>query len=224
MGESSDLVAGNIDGVLFDLGLSSPQVDDSARGFSFRFDGPLDMRMNPDDAVSAKDWLNSASEKDISDVLWKYGEERTSRKIAKVIVKERKAKPITSTSALAKIVRSCFRFNRSKIDPATRSFQAIRIHINSELFEIEAGLENALSLLKQGGRLLIISFHSLEDRIVKHRFRDLDLISRDGLRDNSLEAPSYQVIKPKLLRASEQEKSTNPRSRSARLRAIERFA
>ncbi len=221
-GQSISAAAGNVDGILFDLGVSSPQVDNPTRGFSFKSEGPLDMRMNPSDAISAADWVNSAPEKEISDVLWRYGEERASRKIAKVIVHERKVKPITSTSDLAKIIRGCSRFHRSRIDPATKSFQAIRIHINNELFEIEVGLESALTLLKLGGRLLIISFHSLEDRIIKHRFRDLDLIGREGLRENSQKSPAFRLVKPKLLRASDKEKSLNPRARSARLRAIER--
>ena len=222
MGQCADLSAGEVDGVLFDLGLSSPQIDDKNRGFSFKVDGPLDMRMDPANAMSARDWINSAPEKEISDVLWKYGEERASRKIAKVIVEQRKVAPIVSTSGLAKLIRECTRFSRSKIDPATKSFQAIRIHINNELLEIETGLEIALKLLKLGGRLLVISFHSLEDRIVKHRFRDLDYIAREGARDNRQEIHSFRLVKPKLIRASAVEKNMNPRSRSARLRSIER--
>jgi len=222
MGQYADLAAGEIDGILFDLGLSSPQIDDRNRGFSFKVDGPLDMRMDPANDMSAREWINSAPEREISDVLWKYGEERASRKIAKVITEQRKVAPITSTSSLAKLIRGCTRFNRTKIDPATKSFQAIRIHINNELVEIENGLESAIKLLKLGGRLLVISFHSLEDRIVKHRFRDLDYIARESAKDNSQQIPSFRLVKPRLIRASMDEKKINPRSRSARLRSIER--
>jgi 16S rRNA (cytosine1402-N4)-methyltransferase len=222
MGQCAELATGEVDGVLFDLGLSSPQIDDRNRGFSFKVDGPLDMRMDPASDMSAREWINTAPEREISDVLWKYGEERASRKIARVITEQRKIAPITTTSGLAKLIRGCTRFNRSKIDPATKSFQAIRIHINDELLEIETGLEIALKLLKLGGRLLVISFHSLEDRIVKHRFRDLDYIARESVRDNRQEIPSFRLVKPKLVRATSDEKKTNPRSRSARLRSIER--
>jgi len=222
MGQYADLAVGEMDGILFDLGLSSPQIDDRNRGFSFKNDGPLDMRMDPANDMSAREWINSAPEREISDVLWKYGEERASRKIAKVIIEQRKVAPITSTMSLAKLIRGCTRFNRSKIDPATKSFQAIRIHINNELVEIENGIESAIKLLKLGGRLLVISFHSLEDRIVKHRFRDLDYIAREGAKDNSQQIPSFRLVKPKLIRASTNEKKINPRSRSARLRSIER--
>ena len=122
MGQYADLATGEMDGILFDLGLSSPQIDDRNRSFSFKVDGPLDMRMDPANDMSAREWINSAPEREISDVLWKYGEERASRKIAKVITEQRKVAPITSTSSLAKLIRGCTRFNRSKIDPATKSF------------------------------------------------------------------------------------------------------
>ena len=211
-----------VDGILFDLGVSSPQLDDPNRGFSFRFEGPLDMRMDPSCEVSAATWVNSASEAEISDVLWKFGDERKSRHIARKILGARITKPIETTKELATIIRSCFRYQGGRLDPATRSFQAIRVHVNDELTEIERGLESALNLLAVKGRLLIISFHSLEDRLVKHRFKKLDLLTKDLTREEKLEAPAYRIVKPNLFRATEAEKAVNPRARSAKLRVIER--
>src|SRR5205085_9402703 len=158
---------GGLDGVLFDLGVSSPQLDVAERGFSFRNDGPLDMRMDPDAGESAAQWLARASEAEIAEVLWTYGEERMSRKIARTIVARRAETPITRTTQLAELIASVVGRGDGKIHPATRSFQAIRIHVNRELSDLEAGLEAAHARLKPGGRLAVISFHSLEDRIVK---------------------------------------------------------
>lgn len=211
---------GKVDGVLFDLGMSTPQLDDPERGFSFQHDGPLDMRMDPAISISARDWLMSAREREISDVLWEYGEERRSRQIARKIVDTRQQRPLKSTHDLAQLVRSCMRGGRGRIDPATRTFQAVRIFINDELGEIERALQAVLDLLGIGGRLLVIAFHSLEDRLVKRQFRSLAQLSR--LEDNNSSGPCYRLLTPKPVMAGDEEKTRNPRARSARLRALER--
>ena len=206
-----------IDGIFFDLGVSSPQLENSSRGFSFKCDGPLDMRMNQEKGRTAEDWINSAPEKEIADVLWRFGEERFSRKIAKKIVYYRKDKAIKTTGVLADIIRSSIK-GSYKIDPATRSFQAIRILINEELLELESILASVLCMLKKGGRLLVISFHSIEDRLVKHHFRDLSKV------DTSLSgkgSPDYRLLTKKPIRATREEIQANRRSRSARLRGLE---
>ena len=206
-----------IDGIFFDLGVSSPQLENSSRGFSFKFDGPLDMRMNQEKGRTAEDWINSAPEKEIADVLWRFGEERFSRKIAKKIVNFRKDKTIKTTGVLADIIRSSIK-GSYKIDPATRSFQAIRMLINEELLELESILASVLCMLKKGGRLLVISFHSIEDRLVKHHFRDLSKV------DTSLSgkgSPDYRLLTKKPIRATREEIQANRRSRSARLRGLE---
>ena len=206
-----------IDGIFFDLGVSSPQLENPSRGFSFKFDGPLDMRMNQEKGRTAEDWINSASEKEIADVLWRFGEERFSRKIAKKIVYYRKDKAIKTTGVLANIIRSSIK-GSYKIDPATRSFQAIRMLINEELLELESILASVLCMLKKGGRLLVISFHSIEDRLVKHHFRDLSKV------DTSLSgkgSPEYRLLTKKPIRATREEIQANRRSRSARLRGLE---
>ena len=206
-----------IDGIFFDLGVSSPQLENSSRGFSFKCDGPLDMRMNQEKGRTAEDWINSAPEKEIADVLWRFGEERFSRKIAKKIVYYRKDKAIKTTGVLADIIRSSIK-GSYKIDPATRSFQAIRMLINEELLELESILASVLCMLKKGGRLLVISFHSIEDRLVKHHFRDLSKVdtslSGEGL-------PDYRLLTKKPIRATREEIQANRRSRSARLRGLE---
>ena len=154
-----------------DLGVSSPQLDNAARGFSFQHDGPLDMRMDPEHGEPVADWLSRASAEEIADVLYIYGEERASRRIARAIVAARVETPITTTGQLAEIVRRTMG-RRGRIHPATRSFQALRIFINDELGALEAGLARAAEVLAPGGRLVVISFHSLEDRIVKRFIRD----------------------------------------------------
>jgi 16S rRNA (cytosine1402-N4)-methyltransferase len=159
-----DATAGGLDGVLLDLGVSSPQLDVAERGFSFGKDGPLDMRMDPDAGESAAQWLAAASEKDIADVLWTYGEEKLSRRIARTIVARRDAEPLTRTAQLAELIASVMPRGKDKIHPATRSFQAIRIFINRELADLESGLDAARAA-QVGGRLVVISFHSPEDRI-----------------------------------------------------------
>ena len=162
-----DAAAGGLDGVLFDLGVSSPQLDVAGRGFSFGKDGPLDMRMDPDAGESAADWLARAPQEEIADVLWRHGEERMSRRIAAAIVARRAQQPITRTAELAALIASVVPRGKDGIHPATRSFQGIRIHVNRELDDVRDGLAAAHDALKPGGRLAVISFHSLEDRIAK---------------------------------------------------------
>lgn len=210
-----------VDGMLFDLGVSTTQLADPKRGFSFQHDGPLDMRMDPTTSVSAGDWLMSAREVEISDVLWQYGEERFSRRIARKIVETRRRNPLTSTLELAKLVRSCVRSKRGRLDPATRTFQAVRIMINDELGEIEGVLQRALDLLNIGGRILVIAFHSLEDRIIKRRFREIERCSKES--SPRQETRLYRVLTPKPVTVSADEKSRNRRARSARLRVLERY-
>ena len=215
-----------LDGVLFDLGVSSPQLDVAERGFSFRNDGPLDMRMDPDSGESAAEWLARAPEAEIADVLWTFGEERMSRRIARAIVARRGESPLTRTTELAELIAGIVGRGDGKIHPATRSFQAIRIHVNRELSDLEAGLEAAHARLKPGGRLAVISFHSLEDRIVK-RFIAERAKAPPGNRRMPV-AP--EAFKPSLLdiggaqRADEGEVEKNARSRSAVLRVAEKVA
>jgi 16S rRNA (cytosine1402-N4)-methyltransferase len=204
-------LAGRVAGVLLDLGVSSPQFDDAARGFSFAKDGPLDMRMDPREGESAADFLARAPEKDIADVLWKLGEERNSRAIARQVVAVRKAQPLTRTLQLAELILSVHRGPRQKIHPATRSFQALRLHVNQELEQLARALEQAVAVLAPGGRLVVISFHSLEDRIVK-RFM------RDAARGD---APTLALVGKKQF-AADAEIAANPRARSAVLRISEK--
>ena len=214
-----------LDGVLLDLGVSSPQLDVAERGFSFGKDGPLDMRMDPDSGESAAQWLAHASEKDIADVLWTYGEERQSRRIARAIVARRGDAPLLRTAQLAELIASVMPRGDSKIHPATRSFQAIRIFINRELVDLEAGLDAALERLKPGGRLAVISFHSLEDRIVK-RFMASRAKAPPANRRMPVELPFTPVLR--LLdgaqKAGPAELAANPRARSAVLRVAEKLA
>ncbi|MBT8128084.1 MAG: 16S rRNA (cytosine(1402)-N(4))-methyltransferase RsmH [Gammaproteobacteria bacterium] len=214
----------NVDGVLMDLGVSSPQLDDAARGFSFSRSGPLDMRMNPEQGRSAMEWLASVSLNELTLVLKKYGEERSARRIAEAIIKHRKDMEITDTKQLADIiVRAVPGYEKQK-HPATRSFQAIRIFINQELQALEQGLQAAVSVLAVAGRLAVISFHSLEDRIVKRFMRDISNPPRmpPGLPivNTDLDVPFRLVSKPVV--AIEEEIKRNPRARSARLRILER--
>lgn len=213
-----------LDGILFDLGVSSPQLDVAARGFSFGKDGPLDMRMDPESGESAAQWLARADEKDIADVLWTYGEEKLSRRIARAIVARRGEQPLTRTAQLAELIASVMPRGKDKIHPATRSFQAIRIHVNRELADLETGLDAALSALKPGGRLAVISFHSLEDRIVKQ------FIARHAKAPpTNRRLPEPASFVPVLraiggaIKADEAELSVNPRARSAVLRVAEKL-
>jgi len=219
-----DATAGGLDGVLLDLGVSSPQLDVAERGFSFGKDGPLDMRMDPDSGESAAQWLARADEREIADVLWTYGEERMSRRIARAIVARRGEQPLTRTAQLADLIASVVPRGDSKIHPATRSFQGIRIFINRELADLEAGLDAAYARLKPGGRLVVISFHSLEDRIVKQ------FIARHAKAPaGNRRMPVAQVFTPTLRaigdaqKATDDETAANPRARSAVLRVAEKL-
>jgi 16S rRNA (cytosine1402-N4)-methyltransferase len=208
-----------VDGVAMDVGVSSMQLDQPARGFAFAADGPLDMRMEKE-GLSAADFLNTAPEGQIADVLFQYGEERQSRRVARAIVA---ARPLSSTGELAQVVRKALGHRPgAPRDPATRSFQAIRIHVNAELEELEAGLFAAEKLLKSGGRLAVVSFHSLEDRIVKQFLREASGAVAGGSRHLPqavpAPAPTFAQV-AKALRASDAETARNPRARSATLRA-----
>jgi len=217
---------GKVDGILLDLGVSSPQLDDARRGFSFLSDGPLDMRMNPHSGISASDWLARASDRDIADVLWKYGEERRSRRIARAIVTSREETPITTTSQLAGLIAAAVPGHGHKRHPATKSFQAIRIFINQELDDLEAVLPQTVDALAPGGRLAVISFHSLEDRIVKRFIRDQHRGPQLPPDLPVMPAMYRPPLKPvgKQVRADEKEIQVNPRARSAVLRVAERLA
>jgi 16S rRNA (cytosine1402-N4)-methyltransferase len=214
-------------GVLFDLGVSSPQLDDPARGFSFRFDGPLDMRMDPTRGQSVADWLNEANESDITEVIRDYGEERFARQIAKAIVAARAGDPLRTTRQLADLVGRAVRTREPGQDPSTRTFQALRIYINAELEELPAGLKDAMNILLPLGRLAVISFHSLEDRIVKRFMRDEAhpeaRFARLPIRDVDLPQAGLRVL-GKPVRPSVAEVSANPRARSAIMRVAERAA
>jgi len=216
--------ATGLDGVLFDLGVSSPQLDEPERGFSFRNDGRLDMRMDNESGESAAQWLARASEQDIADVLWTYGEEKLSRKIARTIVARRQDTPITRTAQLAELIASVVGRGDSKIHPATRSFQAIRIFINRELDDLEAGLAAAHERLKPGGRLAVISFHSLEDRIVK-QFIARHAKAPPGNRRLPIEVSFTPTLREigGAQRADSEELTRNPRARSAVLRVAEKL-
>jgi 16S rRNA (cytosine1402-N4)-methyltransferase len=214
-----------VDGLLLDLGVSSPQLDDRERGFSFRGDGPLDMRMDTTSGETAAQWLARASEGEIREVVKSYGDERFAKQIAKAIVAARQRRPITRTRQLADLVGAAVRTREPGQDPATRTFQALRIHINQELEELPLVLPQALELLNAGGRIAVISFHSLEDRIVKTFFRDQarpQLPERLPVRAAEMPAPKLrQVGKP--IRPGDAEARANPRSRSAILRVAERL-
>jgi 16S rRNA (cytosine1402-N4)-methyltransferase len=221
---------GRVSGVLLDLGVSSPQLDDPERGFSFRADGPLDMRMDPTRGESAADWLARASLQELTEVIRDYGEERFAFQIAKALVARRaesdRIGPLASTGELAQIVANAVKTREKGKDPATRTFQAIRIHVNQELAELQVVLEAALALLEQGGRLVVISFHSLEDRIVK---RFMQAQSTAPVVDRRLPIRAVDLPSPPLkligrVFASDAEVAANPRARSAVMRIAERIA
>ncbi|MFT4179826.1 MAG: 16S rRNA (cytosine(1402)-N(4))-methyltransferase RsmH [Thermomonas sp.] len=216
--------ADGLDGVLLDLGVSSPQLDVAQRGFSFGKDGPLDMRMDPESGESAADWLARASEKEIADVLWTHGEERQSRRIARAIVARRAQEPLTRTAQLAELIAQVCPRGDSKTHPATRSFQAIRIHINRELADLQTGLDAALARLKPGGRLAVISFHSLEDRIVK-QFMARHAKAPPANRRMPVEIAFTPVLRlvGGAQKAGDAELAANPRARSAVLRVAEKL-
>jgi 16S rRNA (cytosine1402-N4)-methyltransferase len=216
-----------IDGVALDIGLSSPQIDEPARGFSFRHDGPLDMRMGAD-GPSAADIVNTADEATLADIIERYGEERFARRIARAIVAARSEQPITRTLQLAEIVRGVVRRAPDGIDPATRTFQALRIYVNDEIGELRRGLAAAERLLAPGGRLAVVSFHSLEDREVKAFLRRRSGgeggVSRHRPVQTGTRAPSFALLTRRAVRPGQVETESNPRARSARLRAAERTA
>lgn len=217
---------GRIDGILLDLGVSSPQLDDAQRGFSFLQDGPLDMRMDPDSGASASQWLAQAGEGEIVRVLKVYGEERFAKRIARAIVQKREEAPLVTTRQLAELIAAAVPVREKHKHPATRSFQAIRIFINHELEELEAVLPQAVDALTPGGRLAVISFHSLEDRMVK-RFIRREYQGEPQPRGLPLMGHGHKPrLRPvgKAIRATEQEVQENPRSRSAVLRIAERAA
>ena len=202
-----------VDGILIDLGISSTQLDDPERGFSFQSNGPLDMRIDKTKGQTAAEWINTASKKEIEDVLWNLGQERASRKIAKKIFEFREKKQIESTKELSDLIVSCV-YKKTKKHPATNSFRAIRMFINDEIEELQRVLEAASYVLCCGGRLAVISFHSMEDRIVKRFFQG---------KDRNESNIKFQYLKDKFLKPTFNEISTNPRSRSAILRVAEKI-
>ena len=213
------------DGIIADLGVSSHQLDSKDRGFSFKKDADLDMRMDQSTGISAKNWINTAAEDEISDVIWKYGEESYSRKIAKAIIEQRSIRPISSTLEFADLIYQLKKYSKKKEKkhPATKTFQAIRIHINDELEELRSLLDFSLEYLKPGGRIVIISFHSLEDRIVKRFFRDNSRIDPNLSKLPNLEDTSRLKVILKKVKPSDEEIKVNPRARSAILRAAEKI-
>lgn len=214
-----------VQGILLDLGVSSPQLEDPARGFSFLREGALDMRMNTTQGETAADWLEKVSEKELADILWKYGEERFSKKIARAIITERMKNPLKTTKQLAGLIASIVPHHIHDRHPATKSFQAIRIYINQELAALENVLPQLLNVLAPGGRFAVISFHSLEDRIVK---RFIQVHTRPPILPRHLPvkhtnfSPRLKVI-DKAIFPTEEEKKNNPRSRSAVLRIAEKI-
>src|SRR6266478_3434108 len=206
---ASEIEPGSLDGLLADFGVSSLQLDEAHRGFSFRSEGPLDMRMDTRSGETAEQVVNQEDENELANLIYEFGEERRSRRIARAIVR---ARPITTTAELARIVSAAApSMKGDKIHPATRTFQALRIRVNNELGEIQSLLKSAGSLLKPGGRLVLISFHSLEDRLVKDAFRE------------AARSKEFEVLTKKPVVAEEQEQMRNPRSRSAKLRAAEKL-
>jgi 16S rRNA (cytosine1402-N4)-methyltransferase len=221
-----EMVPSGVQGMLFDLGVSSPQLDDPARGFSFRHDGPLDMRMDPEAEMSAAEWLAKAQEQEIRGVIRDYGEERFAKQIAAAIVAARRGEPLLRTRQLADLVARTVRTREPGQDPATRTFQAVRIHVNRELEEVSMMLPQAVSRLAPQGRLALISFHSLEDRIVKRFMQALarpEMPRGLPLRASEMPEPVLRIV-GRAQRASRQEITRNPRARSATLRVAERTA
>jgi 16S rRNA (cytosine1402-N4)-methyltransferase len=223
-GELERLVAPPFDGIAFDLGVSSFQLDDAARGFSFRHDGPLDMRMGGE-GPSAAELLAALSERELADLVFAYGEERRARRVARRIVERRQRRAFTRTADLAQVVREAVG-GAGDLDPATRTFQALRIAVNDELGELERGLDAAVPLLAPGGRLVVVSFHSLEDRVVK-RFmqREAGRLARPSRHQPAPAAPAaarLELLTRSVIRPTAPEIAANPRARSARLRAARR--
>ncbi len=204
-----------VDGILLDLGVSSEQLDDPERGFSFRFAGPLDMRMSDEVETTAAEILERRSAADLRDLIRQYGEERFAQRIAKAIVARRRSKPLRTTRELAELIAGSVHFSRGRIHPATRTFQALRLAVNAELDHLRAFLAKGPNLLQPSGRLAIISFHSLEDRMVKESFRGC------AKTEKGVTAP-FHILTPKPVRPSEAETAANPRARSAKLRVLAR--
>ena len=219
--------AGSCDGCLLDLGVSSPQLDEAERGFSFQNDGPLDMRMDTRQPVTAATLLNVESAEEIAKIFWDYGDERESRRFARAIVHDRELRPFTTTRQLAELIERLSPRGGRKAHPATRVFQALRIAVNNEIGSLNRGLDGALKLLKPGGRLAVITFHSLEDRVVKlfgrERARDYTFDGKDVPELRKPCVPQIKLISRKAIMPSELESSENPRSRSAQLRVMEKI-
>lgn len=227
-GKMAELVRGEgvdfVDGVMLDIGVSSMQIDRAERGFSFQKDGALDMRMSQN-GLSAADVLNTFGEREIADIIYKYGEERFSRRIAAAVVEQRKTAPFKTTLEFADLIRRTVPHKREDIDPATRSFQALRIYVNDELGQLESGLSAAHDLLKAGGRMAIVSFHSLEDRIVKTFMQEKSGKTANPSRYMPVvekQAATLKTITKKPILPTESETKFNPRARSARLRVAEK--
>lgn len=219
--------AGSCDGVLLDLGVSSPQLDVAERGFSFQNDGPLDMRMDTRQPVTAATLLNTESAEEIARIFWEYGDERESRRFARAIVHDRETQPFTTTRQLAGLIERLSPRGGRKAHPATRVFQALRIAVNDEIGSLERGLDGALKILKPGGRLAVITFHSLEDRVVKlfgrARARDYTFAGIDVPELRAPRAPEIRLVSRKAIMPSDAELAENPRSRSAQLRVMEKL-
>ena len=227
-GKMAELVRGEgvdfVDGVMLDIGVSSMQIDRAERGFSFQKDGALDMRMSQN-GLSAADVLNTFGEREIADIIYKYGEERFSRRIAAAVVEQRKTAPFKTTLEFADLIRRTVPHKREDIDPATRSFQALRIYVNDELGQLESGLSAAHDLLKAGGRMAVVSFHSLEDRIVKTFMQEKSGKTANPSRYMPVvekQAATLKTITKKPILPTESETKFNPRARSARLRVAEK--
>jgi len=223
---------GKVDAILFDLGFSSPHVDMADRGFSFQKEGPLDMRYSLTQKLTAYDIVNNWPEKKLADILYEYGEERASRKIANVICLRRKEKKFETTTDLAEVVKSCTKWKfgthggELKIHPATQVFQALRIAVNDELEALKEALNDSISVLKTGGRMAVISYHSLEDRIVKHFFKELSrscVCPMEQVVCTCSGKPVVEILTKKPVEASEKEISENPRARSAKMRVVEKL-
>ena len=213
----------NVDGILFDIGLSSMQLEDSSRGFSFRLEGPLDMRFDPKQSLTADELVNTTSEQALTDIISKYGEEPRARTIARAIIT---ARPLTSTLQLADVIKRTTKRPKRGIHPATRTFQALRIAVNDELDALERGLEAAVRLLSPGGRIVVITFHSLEDRIVKQFFRQESqdcICPPESLECRCGHKAELRIITKKPIRPDDEEIQRNPRSRSAKMRVAERI-
>jgi 16S rRNA (cytosine1402-N4)-methyltransferase len=219
--------AGSCDGVLLDLGVSSPQLDAAERGFSFQHDGPLDMRMDTRQSLTAAELVNNAGAEELAKIFWEFGDERESRRFARAIVHDRELKKFETTKQLADLIERLSPRRGSRTHPATRVFQALRIAVNDEIGSLRRGLEAALKILKPGGRLAVITFHSLEDRVVKNfgraRARDYTFRGTDVPELRVPRAPDLRIVTRKAIKPGEAEREENPRSRSAQLRVMEKI-